>query len=208
MKQGEEILDEAAILFTKTFYELLFKEKVTICKAFSLAKEMLSSTSDINLAREANKFMMIKDTDLVSTSAKHEFRHRSKHECTVLGPFPSGEVEILDAKPIYPYEVAKVDEFVGRQQEMNEIIKCIKSNRLTTILGLPGIGKTTISKNIGFFLAERMLFRDGIVYFSLRGKDQANMLIQQMYLFFSRLLAAQCHPNQESKTLDTPHSSE
>jgi hypothetical protein len=39
----EEIEDQAAVLFSESFYELLFKEKLTICQAFDLAKDMLGS---------------------------------------------------------------------------------------------------------------------------------------------------------------------
>jgi hypothetical protein len=38
-----EILDEAAIFFSKNFYELLFKGKFSICDAFKKAKEMIET---------------------------------------------------------------------------------------------------------------------------------------------------------------------
>ena len=60
------------------------------------------------------------------------------------------------------------------------------SNRLTTLKGIPGIGKTTISKSIGIFLAEREVFQDGIIYISMRGHDQTSQLVQQMYLYFTQ----------------------
>lgn len=34
VKKMEEILDEAAVIFSEAFYELVFKEKLTICQAF------------------------------------------------------------------------------------------------------------------------------------------------------------------------------
>ena len=94
-----------------------------------------------------------------------------KHRCVLLGPFPHGKVENLTHQPIFPFEVSQVDDFFGRQIEMQEIIASVLQNRLTTIIGMPGIGKTTISKSLGFFLNEREVFRDGIVYFSLLGQD-------------------------------------
>lgn len=45
-------------------------------------------------------------------------KNQGKHECIVLGPFPSGQVENLTHKPTFPFEISKVDEFIGRQQEM------------------------------------------------------------------------------------------
>lgn len=55
-------------------------------------------------------------------------------------------MENLTRKPRFPFEVAKVEEFVGRQIDMQQVIMSILSNRLITLKGIPGIGKTTISK--------------------------------------------------------------
>ena len=38
-----EILDEAAIFFSKNFYELLFKGLLSICGAFKTAKKMVET---------------------------------------------------------------------------------------------------------------------------------------------------------------------
>lgn len=64
---------------------------------------------------------------------------------------------------------------------MNEIIKGIYQNRFVNVLGLPGIGKTTISRYIGLYLEERNRFKDGIIYISLRNSRSANMLITQLF---------------------------
>ena len=83
-------------------------------------------------------------------------------DCHLLGPFPSGEVQFTNGIPIYKLDIAKVDDFVGRQFEMQQIIEYLNSNRLVTITGLPGIGKTAISKNVASFLYERNNFKDGV----------------------------------------------
>lgn len=106
VKKMEEIEDQAAVLFSESFYELLFKEKLTICQAFELAKDMLGSNQNRMMAKEAEKLMMIRHSD------------KGKHECTVLGPFPSGLVENLTPQPTFPFEVAKNNELIGRQSEM------------------------------------------------------------------------------------------
>lgn len=52
---------------------------------------------------------------------------------------------------------------------MSEIIEKLDNhkNRLVTVEGIPGIGKTTITKSVGFFLEEREKFMDGIIYISM-----------------------------------------
>ena len=69
---------------------------------------------------------------------------------------------------------------------MQEIIACVLQNRLTTVLGVPGIGKTTITKSVGFHLAERKTFNDGIMFFSLRGKDQTTALMRMIFNFLQK----------------------
>ncbi len=82
--------------------------------------------------------------------------------------------------------MAKISEFVGRQREMQEVIASVLQNRFTTVLGVPGIGKTTITKSIGFHLSERKTFHDGIMFFTMRGKDQTTALIQMLFLFLKK----------------------
>ena len=125
-----------------------------------MAKQNLKKAENGKFNDEAFHIMMITQPETIK-----------KHKCTLLGPFPYGQVENLTHQPIFPFEVSQVDEFIGRQIEMQEIISSVLQNRVTTIIGMPGIGKTTISKSLGFFLNEREVFKDGIVYFSLLGQD-------------------------------------
>ena len=69
-----------------------------------------------------------------------------------MGPFPAGELEMIDNDPCYKLDIAKIEEFVGRQIDMQEIIKDINNNRLMTIIGLPGIGKTAMVKCVAHHL--------------------------------------------------------
>jgi len=67
--------------------------------------------------------------------------------------------------------MAKVDDFVGRQEDMFRISRLLLNNRLITVKGIPGIGKTSISKRLGFFLSEREIFKDGVIFIPMRGKN-------------------------------------
>ena len=79
--------------------------------------------------------------------------------------------------------MSKISDFMGRSLEMSEIIEKldIHKNRLVTVEGIPGIGKTTITKSVGFFLEEREKFMDGIIYISMSKRKEADMLITQLY---------------------------
>jgi len=70
---------------------------------------------------------------------------------------------------------------VGRGREMQETLEAIFYSRLVTIKGLPGIGKTSMSQAVAYFLDERMAFRDGIMYFTLRGLESLTMFQTRMF---------------------------
>ncbi len=75
----------------------------------------------------------------------------------------------------------KVDDFLGRSVEMHQLICYLHDHRLVTIKGVPGIGKTSLAKQVGFFLQERYSFKNGIVYQSVRGLKGVDSAISQMY---------------------------
>jgi hypothetical protein len=51
---------------------------------------------------------------------------------------------------------------------------------LVSILGIPGIGKTTVTKSVALFLEDREKYSDGCIYVSMHGRFQANMLISSL----------------------------
>lgn len=71
---------------------------------------------------------------------------------------------------------------------MQEILSNIMENRLVTIKGIPGIGKTTIAKAVAFYLNERYAFKDGIIFESLRSIHSANMFLDRLYVFINKIL--------------------
>lgn len=61
-----------------------------------------------------------------------------------------------------PHPVSK---FIGREREMNEIKNLLKTNRLVTLIGAGGIGKTSLSLQLGHSLTE--MFNDGVWFIAL-----------------------------------------
>jgi len=60
MKKSE-ILDEAAIFFSKNFYKLLFKGDSSICDSFKKTKIMIEKHEKPEIRREAIKFILLTD---------------------------------------------------------------------------------------------------------------------------------------------------
>ena len=95
-----------------------------------------------------------------------------------------GQVESLDKNPRFKEIPAKVDNFIGRQKELYEVISNVLSNRLVNIIGLPGIGKTSLCKNAVHYINDRKLFKSGIMYFSLKGYMNCEIFIKKLVLNF------------------------
>ena len=82
-----------------------------------------------------------------------------------------GEPKLLQVQPEQKPIAKKhnlshpVSKFIGRGREMNEIKNLLKTNRLVTLVGAGGIGKTSLSLQLGHSLTE--LFTDGVWFIAL-----------------------------------------
>ena len=88
----------------------------------------------------------------------------------------------MNQTPIYDIVPSKVEGFVGRQREIYDIIDLLDQNRLVSILGPPGIGKTSISRNLANYVKDRRKFNDGIIYIALRGVETVHMFLTRLAL--------------------------
>mmetsp|Transcript_10357 Transcript_10357/g.10390 ORF Transcript_10357/g.10390 Transcript_10357/m.10390 type:complete len:92 (-) Transcript_10357:1113-1388(-) len=86
---------------------------------------------------------------------------------------------------------------------MQEIIGNVMNNRVATIHGIPGIGKTTIAKAVAFYLDERNQYKDGIILMSLRKIDQIAMFLTRLYLIINTNLPKDApNDNKEEKMME------
>ena len=170
IRSGEQIADVASLRFSKVFYETLFVKNYNVCTSFKIAKEEVSKV--IN-ASEACKFLLLIQPDAKTGSIE-------KHICYSLTDFKEGKLSSMDKIPIFDSIPSNVEGFIGRQQEMFEIIDLLEESRLVSILGPPGIGKTSISRNLGNYLRDRKKFTDGFIYVALRGCETAHMFLARL----------------------------
>jgi hypothetical protein len=77
----------------------------------------------------------------------------------------------LDVTPKYMFSQLppRTPHFVGRNIEMYEVITMLTQQRLVTIRGPPGIGKSSLTRRLAHYLLRRGLFRDGVCFVMLRG---------------------------------------
>ena len=78
-----------------------------------------------------------------------------------LHPHPLSEGRFLDLTPgsDFPNLPCETENFLGRNEAMHDLLVLISSNRFITIKGLPGIGKSSLSKHLARFLWERKVFK-------------------------------------------------
>ena len=155
IKQNERISDKASLRFSKVFYETLFVKKYSVWKAFEIAKEDIRTL--INNG-EANKFILMVTNNESSTKNKSQ-----KHVCFPISNFKEGRLTKHGSEPIFNSIPNTTELFKGRQQEIWEIITLLNESRLVNILGPPGIGKTSLARNIWNHLKDRKKFSDGII---------------------------------------------
>ena len=180
IKGGEKISDKASLRFSKVFYETLFVKNYNVWTSFYIAKEEINKV--INAA-EASKFMLlIQEHDRWDVTYNPNSFATKKHRWYALTNFKEGSLVCMDSKPMFDSNQSNVEGFIGRQQEMYEIIKLLESHRLVSILGPPGIGKTSLSRNLANYIKDRRKFSDGIILVALRGWESAQMFLIRLTL--------------------------
>lgn len=53
------------------------------------------------------------------------------------------------------------------------------NHRVVNIIGFPGIGKTAVAKNAINYIADRRLFKLGIIYYSCKGYQNCGIFIKK-----------------------------
>jgi adenylate kinase len=67
---------------------------------------------------------------------------------------------------------------------MFEVVHNICNNRLVTIIGLPGIGKTSLTKNAVHYIADRKLFKFGVIFLQLKGYISFELFMKKLGVDF------------------------
>ena len=109
IKKGKKVLDEAALTFTKTFYELIFTGQ-SFCDAFNKAK---GAVEFLHNEGEAGMFFMLLQEDL-KVRKSYGVDKADIHICNQFGPFSEGLIKDLTDKVEYKYFPSKIANLKGR----------------------------------------------------------------------------------------------
>jgi hypothetical protein len=174
--KSETILDKASLRFSKVFYQTLFMKRYSICEAFHIAKEDIRT---FFTPSEANKYILLVNK---KSEMKGKRKKKLEHKCYPISKFNEGGLTKEESQVFFSKIPPKDDHFIGRQQEICEVLSLLNQNRLVNVLGPPGIGKTALAREIWNHLKDRRIFDDGIIYVPLRGWESAQMFLMRFSL--------------------------
>jgi len=71
---------------------------------------------------------------------------------------------------------------VGRNTEMYHLMTLLDEFRLVGATGPSGIGKTTLVRNLSWYLMDRRVFSDGIIFYSCDGANTIHNFMNNFML--------------------------
>lgn len=174
------VLDHAAIVFVGRFFRSLFQGN-SVQKAFEMATLLVEGNPDLMRMKHRLKFAAYKRKEQFVPEEK-KFVLLPGGSTSHLGPLlsqsiPHGTVTIEEPIPTESNLPIKPQSFTGRSVEMHDVITELLTNRIVTITGAGGIGKTTLAIEVARWFSVRAHFPDGIYYVDLRQTDTAESVI-------------------------------
>jgi len=156
INQNQTILDKAAVDFSKFFYDEVFDNYSTICEAFDRAK---AQVQNIYGAYHANKILLKTNPDTHEQANLQKCRKAKRND-----KVPDGFINRMDQFSILNNFPTKVRPFLFRNKDMFEVLKLLTQHRIVQIYGMPGMGKSSLLKNVSCYIGERNHYKDGLVY--------------------------------------------
>ena len=162
IRTEEAVLDNAAMLFARAFYRALLSGQ-TVAQAFEAGR--VAVHTDPTLTRwqvegdERDKFLLLPEG--------------GDHSAAPFAAMPIGPPWDLTTEAPRLGEWPPRDVFVGRSDDMQQAVQGVLGERLITLVGPAGIGKTTLAIKVAEYALPRGDFADGAAFVSLRGIEKA-----------------------------------
>ncbi|OQY28651.1 MAG: hypothetical protein B6244_06290 [Candidatus Cloacimonetes bacterium 4572_55] len=162
IKRDVGVLDNAAQIFARTFYYNLLIGR-TVRDSFNNAIVRLKGDPDTAqiITKEADKFLLLPDDS--------DDPDNQLHDQPLFKNLRDGNWKDVSHPLADHYLPPRADDFTDRHLDMQELVQNTLQGRLTTVLGGPGIGKTTMTVAAGHYLLQRHVFEHGVWFIELRG---------------------------------------
>ena len=153
---------------------------------------------------ESNKFLLLFSNEYKKSKARKTFNKNSnnsnlnkeininEHKGLVLFPVKSSEINIRNDSNTKKFNIKNKNlafnlhynnaiktTLIGRNEDLYKTINFFKKeyfNRLVSISGEKGLGKTTFAKTVGQYMYERRYFEDGVVYIDNRNNNNFDVI--------------------------------
>ena len=183
------IQDKAATRFAGVFYRQLFSND-TVQHAFDTAKLLVEEDPQISKLRPTLELeSRLNRKAFVPEEKKFVLIPRNRpsfHQLSSWQNIPVGNL-IVEGKRVIPTNLpVRSHSFRGRAKDIHQIIGQVLNNRLVTITGVGGIGKTTVSVEVARWFCLREHFPDGVFMIDLRESTNSNRLLDLMGTCFSK----------------------
>lgn len=109
---------------------------------------------------EENKFVLL---------VKEEDDIYSDHNCIGWVDAGPGSFIDLNERPEFNQIPSQIENFMGRNEVMHDLLCLILTSRFVTLKGIAGIGKSSLAKETIRYIYERKHFRNGVIYINMNG---------------------------------------
>jgi hypothetical protein len=153
ISRDEEILDEAVLTFTETFYTNLWKSKSRINNCYERAVLTVEARHG---EIQAKKFIKWSQDDLKNK---------------IFGNFKHGELTVVREKPILWDLPPPINNFVGYRESSQNLIEQFFSGKqqFARLYGMAGVGKSALASQTIHYVQQRRILGGGCIYLDARG---------------------------------------
>jgi hypothetical protein len=196
VKREEKIDDKFCAEFTYAFYFHLFGgdsncKKNTICNAYKNTIDKLEIFSEKKSEVE-NLILLV----------NHE-KGKCKDKCIELKHTSQGASDVSNRVQIK--SLPDQPNLEGRFGDCAAIWNILLAKRLVWIYGISGIGKSALVKQLAHILYDRDVFKDGILYISLKDCSLFEQMIDKFYITILESLTSKKTKKEVEKYYDYKH---
>jgi hypothetical protein len=197
VKREKEIDDKFCAEFTYVFYFHLFGgdsncKRNTICNAYKNTINKLKIFS--KQKSEVDKLILLVNHEKGKCKDKCiELKHTRQGASNV-----SNKVQIKSLPDVQP-------NLEGRFRDCAAIWNILLAKRLVWVYGISGIGKSALVKQLAHILYDRDVFKDGILYISLKDCSLFEQMIDKFYITILESLTSKKTKKEAEKYYDYKH---
>ena len=160
IQRDKKVTDEACISFSRAFYTALFSEGKTPWESFNIAQQTLSITQ--NLEGQSALFIL-------KTKSSLDTLHWWNSIIILNNRWWINDEKVKNEILLSNNIPSPVESFIGRNQDIYNILKELQKTRLITLTGEPGIGKTSVAKFIANYIKARKweFLKNGVIFMNV-----------------------------------------